>query len=117
MRKPADEEIVALLISGGVDARGSRHIPAEALEDHAGGAISYDELLDFALWLDRLDLLASLITPRVQADPARGHPGGLPGVATPGAWYQLWHLLDARRGRRDPLLDGPRRRASQRRGR
>ncbi len=64
IRKPADEEIVALLVSGGVAAE---HwvIPAEALEEHAGGSITYDDVLDFALEMDQVDLLAALISPRV----------------------------------------------------
>jgi hypothetical protein len=64
IRKPADEEIVALLVSGGVVAE---HwvIPAEALEDHAGASITYDDVLDFALELDQVDLLAAMISPRV----------------------------------------------------
>lgn len=62
VRKPADEEIIALLISGGVRAQ-QWHVPAEALEDHAGDAISYDELLDFALWLDEHDQLAANLAP------------------------------------------------------
>jgi hypothetical protein len=66
IRKPADEEIVALLVSGGVAAE-EWLIPAEALEVHAGASITYDDVLDFALGLDQVDLLASMITPRVQA--------------------------------------------------
>ena len=62
VRKPADEEIIALLISGGVDVQ-QWHIPAEALEDHAGEPISYDELLDFALWLDGHDQLTAVLAP------------------------------------------------------
>jgi hypothetical protein len=66
VRKPADDEVVTLLVSGGVVAE-NWVIPAEALEEHEGNAITYDDVLDFALSLDRVDLLASLITPRVQA--------------------------------------------------
>ncbi len=57
IRKPADEEIVALLVSGGVLAE-RWHVPAEAMESHAGLAISYDDVLDFVLNLDRLDVAA-----------------------------------------------------------
>src|SRR3954471_13694354 len=62
IQKPADEEIVALLVSGGVVAE---HwvIPAEAMEEHSGNVITYDDVLDFALSLDRIDLLAAMITP------------------------------------------------------
>lgn len=62
IKKPADIEIVAILISGGVVAE-PWHIPAEALEEHPGKAITYDDVLDFALGLDRVDLLAAMITP------------------------------------------------------
>ncbi|NHC14346.1 hypothetical protein [Motilibacter deserti] len=58
VRKPADEEIVALLVSGGVPAE-RWHVPAEAFEEKAGAAISYDDVLDFVLNLDRLDVEAS----------------------------------------------------------
>jgi hypothetical protein len=66
IRKPADDEVVALLVSGGVVAE-QWVIPAEALEERSGGVISYDDVLDFALELDRVDLLAAMITPRVGA--------------------------------------------------
>jgi hypothetical protein len=56
VRKPADDEIVSLLKSGGV-AVTPWHIPAEAFEDHFGATISYDEILDFALWLDGNDFV------------------------------------------------------------
>jgi len=62
IRKPADEEIVALLVSGGVPLE---HwvIPAEALEEHEGPAVSYDELLDFALWLAQTDAVVAELAP------------------------------------------------------
>jgi hypothetical protein len=56
VRKPADDEIVSLLKSGGVEIT-RWHIPAEAMEEHYGATISYDEILDFALWLDTNDYL------------------------------------------------------------
>ena len=49
---------MALLISGGVAAE-TWQIPAEALEDHDGPALSYDDLLDLALWLEGHDHLAA----------------------------------------------------------
>lgn len=61
VRKPADAEIVALLKSGGV-AVTPWHIPAEALEEHTGPVISYDEILDFALWLESHDLVPASFT-------------------------------------------------------
>ena len=48
IRKPADDEVVTLLVSGGVVAE-QWLIPAEALEEHHGAAITYDDVLDFAL--------------------------------------------------------------------
>ena len=62
VRKPADEEIVALLVSGGVRAE-RWQIPAEALEVRLGGTISYDDVLDFALALTKVDALAEMLTP------------------------------------------------------
>jgi hypothetical protein len=59
IRKPADDHIISLLISGGVRAT-NWNVPAEALEEHDGSSISYDELLDFALAVDRTDYLAAL---------------------------------------------------------
>lgn len=64
VRKPADEEIVALLVSGGVKAE-RWVIPAEALEVHGGPSLSYDDVLDFALALSRVDRLAAVLTPSV----------------------------------------------------
>lgn len=57
IRKPADDHIVSLLISGGVEAM-VWDVPAEALEDRGGPALTYDDLLDFGLWLGVTDHLA-----------------------------------------------------------
>ena len=57
VRKPAGRDVVALLISGGVLAE-PWAVPAEALERREGPALEYDDVLDFALWLDRADLVA-----------------------------------------------------------
>jgi len=65
IRKPADEHIVSLLVSGGVHAE-TWVVPAEAFESHSGSAINYDDLLDFVLWLGLRDDLATLA-----ATPAR----------------------------------------------
>ena len=54
IRKPADDHVVSLLVSGGVPAQ-VWELPAEALEEHAGPAITYDDVLDFALRLQSLD--------------------------------------------------------------
>lgn len=56
IEKPADDEVVALLSSAGVEID---RVPAEALEGHVGPALSYDDVLDFALWLEKNDLVAA----------------------------------------------------------
>jgi hypothetical protein len=38
-------------------------VPAEAREPHNGAPLGYDDLLDFALWLDGHDALAGLLEP------------------------------------------------------
>jgi hypothetical protein len=58
VRKPADDHVVALLVSGGVPAR-VWEVPAEVLELKNGPQLSYDDLLDFALQLGETDLLAA----------------------------------------------------------
>ncbi|HUR51510.1 MAG TPA: hypothetical protein VMZ11_05255 [Mycobacteriales bacterium] len=60
VRKPADDHVVSLLVSGGVPAT-VWEIPAEALEEHSGPRLSYDDLLDFALQLGVTDCLAEEI--------------------------------------------------------
>lgn len=52
VRKQADDDVVALLASAGVRVW-HEHVPAEALEHHAGPPLCYDDVLDFALWLER----------------------------------------------------------------
>ena len=59
VRKPADEQIVSLLESGGIVAN-VWDLPAEAVEPRSGPRLTYDNLLDFALHLGSTDLLASL---------------------------------------------------------
>jgi hypothetical protein len=58
VRKPADDHVVSLLMSGGVRAE-VWELPAEALEAKAGPALTYDDLLDFALQLGSSDLIAA----------------------------------------------------------
>ena len=58
VRKPADDHVVSLLVSGGVPAT-VWEVPAEVLEPRRGPALSYDDLLDFALGLGTTDLLAA----------------------------------------------------------
>jgi hypothetical protein len=71
IRKPAAGDVVTLLQSGGVLAE-MWAVPAEALEDKSGDAISYDDVLDFALRLQAVDDLAAVLAPvRPGAVPAR----------------------------------------------
>lgn len=58
VRKPATREVVTLLHSAGVVVE-PWSVPAEALEEHEGPKIDYDDVLDFALWLNTADLLAA----------------------------------------------------------
>jgi hypothetical protein len=53
--KPADERIVRLLLSGGVQAE-LWEPPAELLEPRDGPPITYDDLLDLHLALEDPDL-------------------------------------------------------------
>lgn len=46
VRKPADDHIVSLLMSGGVRAQ-LWDVPAEALEPKLGLPLDYDDLIDF----------------------------------------------------------------------
>lgn len=59
IRKPADDHVVALLVSGGVPAE-VWDLPAEVLEVKDGPLLSYDDLLDFALHLGETDLIAAI---------------------------------------------------------
>ncbi len=54
IEKSADDEVVALLSSAGVIID---HVPGEAFETHQGLPICYDDVLDFALWLDMHDVI------------------------------------------------------------
>ncbi len=59
VRKPADEHIVSLLISGGVPPT-VFEVPEEAVEPKEGPALGYDDLLDLVLQLELSDHLAPL---------------------------------------------------------
>ncbi len=59
VRKPADDHVVSLLVSGGIRPT-VWDLPAEARETKQGGALTYDDLLDFALHLGTTDLLAAV---------------------------------------------------------
>ncbi|HWH30031.1 MAG TPA: hypothetical protein VNU26_13935 [Mycobacteriales bacterium] len=66
VRKPADDHVVSLLVSGGVPAT-VWDVPAEALEPRTGPALTYDDLLDLALQLESTDLLAPVAADRVSS--------------------------------------------------
>lgn len=59
IRKPADDHVVSLLVSGGIRPV-VWEVPGEALEPKVGPQLTYDDLLDFALQLGCSDLLAGL---------------------------------------------------------
>jgi rRNA maturation protein Nop10 len=54
VRKPADDRVVQLLISGGVRAV-VWQMPAEVSEIHEGPPLTLDDLLDFHIELERTD--------------------------------------------------------------
>ena len=87
VRKPADDHVVSLLVSGGVPAT-VWDLPAESLEPKSGPVLSYDDLLDFALQLGETDLLASKVdrARRLGSGHALGprrHPDRRPRAARP----------------------------------
>lgn len=54
IEKAADDEVVALLSSAGVCVD---LVPGEVLETHRGAPITYDDVLDLALWLETHDVI------------------------------------------------------------
>jgi hypothetical protein len=70
VRKPAANDVITLLQSGGVLAE-MWAVPAEAMERHDGPSISYDDVLDFALRLQGLDDITTALSPFRPGVPAR----------------------------------------------
>src|SRR3954462_8501779 len=66
VRKPADDHVVSLLVSGGVPAQWWE-LPAEVLEVKAGPTLTYDDLLDFALEPASTALVAAAAASPVRA--------------------------------------------------
>jgi predicted RNA-binding Zn-ribbon protein involved in translation (DUF1610 family) len=62
VEKEAVPEVVRLLSGAGVLVERVQ-VPAEALEAHPNRPLTYDDLLDFALWLERHDTLAADLRP------------------------------------------------------
>jgi predicted RNA-binding Zn-ribbon protein involved in translation (DUF1610 family) len=58
VRKPAGTEVVRLLRVGGVVAE-QLHIPAEALEEHVGPPLTWDDVIDFNTWLQSATTIAA----------------------------------------------------------
>ena len=58
VRKHASDDVVRLLTTGGVTAE-QWHVPSEAVEEHHGPAISWDEVLDFSLAIEGLDVVSA----------------------------------------------------------
>jgi hypothetical protein len=62
VEKTTEAEVVQLLASAGVQVS-HVDVPAEAREPHDGAPLGYDDLLDFALLLERHDSLADMFEP------------------------------------------------------
>jgi len=58
IRKPAGTEVIRLLKLGGVEPE-RVDVPAEALEERQGPALTQDDLLDFASWLHTATAVAA----------------------------------------------------------
>jgi hypothetical protein len=58
VHKVAEPDVISLLLAGGVRAE-PWIVPVEVLETHDGPPLTYDDVLDFALWLEGADLLAA----------------------------------------------------------
>lgn len=63
VRKPADDNVVTVLIAGGVVPE-VWEVPEEYFELHSGAAFTYDDLLDFAVTLSTTQDLMALIAVR-----------------------------------------------------
>ncbi|MGQ7296907.1 hypothetical protein [Quadrisphaera sp. KR29] len=61
VRKHATDDVVRLLTTGGVPAE-RWSVPAEALEEHTGPSIGWDDVLDFTLALETADVVAAATT-------------------------------------------------------
>lgn len=61
VRKPADEQVVTVLIAGGVVAE-VWEVPEEFFEPHTGPALNYDDLLDFVNALSSTEDFISELT-------------------------------------------------------
>jgi hypothetical protein len=65
IRKPADDHVISLLMSGGVKAN-VWEVPEEALEPKVGPVLTYDDLLDLVLALEADDFIAAQAVPALQ---------------------------------------------------
>ena len=66
VQRPAGDDVVRILVSGGVRPE-PWDVPAEVLEQHDGPALTYDDLLDLALALHRMDRLVVALAPSTGA--------------------------------------------------
>jgi len=66
VRKPADERVVRLLISGGVEAQ-PVHEPVRLRDRFSGPRISHDDLLDFHALLDGDDWFDQILASETAA--------------------------------------------------
>ena len=58
-----EDGVAAYVIMASTHERALEIVPLEALEEHAGPALSYDDLLDFALWLHGHDTVVPAVQP------------------------------------------------------
>ena len=72
VRKPADERVVRLLVSGGVEVQPLRSGPAprKLSERFDGPRLTHDDLLDFHMLLENDDILGVLATAPPLPQPA-----------------------------------------------
>lgn len=75
VKRLADARAVAVLRAGGVRLE-RRALPAEALEEHRGPNLTWDDVLDFQLASGAVDRLTAELTAEVAAGPAGSPLGG-----------------------------------------
>jgi hypothetical protein len=64
VRKPAPVDVIRLLTAGGIRAE-RLEVPAEALEEHLGRVLSWDDVMDFRELLDGdTDLIEAIVQAR-----------------------------------------------------
>lgn len=83
VKRPADPRAVAVLRAGGVRLE-RRALPAEALEEHRGPNLTWDDVLDFQLATGSVDRLTAELT----AEVSSGLAGPSPYPSFPGRGWE-----------------------------